>query len=71
MTAVSSIRVRSAHGNSLDHLVVAGEHGRWNFEAQGFRRLEIDYQQVFGSLLHRQVRIGAFVQSKVDPQAVR
>jgi hypothetical protein len=38
---VSCIRVRSAHGNSFDHLVGAGEHGRY-FKIKGLSSLEID-----------------------------
>jgi hypothetical protein len=34
MIAVSSMRVRSAHGNSFDHLVGAGEQCRWHVEAK-------------------------------------
>src|SRR5262249_36315157 len=34
MIAVSSIRVRSAHGNSFDHLAGAGEQRRWDDEAK-------------------------------------
>jgi hypothetical protein len=32
MIAVSSMRVRTAHGNSFDHLLGAGEQGRWDIE---------------------------------------
>jgi len=34
MIAVSSMRVRTAHGNSFDHLVGAGEQRRWDIEAE-------------------------------------
>jgi hypothetical protein len=34
MIAVSSMRVRTAHGNSFDHLLGAGEQGRWDIEAE-------------------------------------
>jgi hypothetical protein len=35
----------------LDHLVGAGEHGRWNFEAQRPGSLEIDDRRKLGGLL--------------------
>jgi hypothetical protein len=34
--------VRSAHGNSLDHLVGAGGEHRRDFNAERLRNLEID-----------------------------
>jgi hypothetical protein len=39
---VSCIRVRSAHGNSLDHLVSDGEHAWRNCEAERLGDLEVD-----------------------------
>jgi hypothetical protein len=34
--------VRSAHGNSFDHLVGAGDERRWDFEAERQQHLQID-----------------------------
>jgi hypothetical protein len=39
----------------LDHLVGAGEHARWQVEADRLRGLEVDHQLVFHRRLHRQV----------------
>src|SRR5262249_50884267 len=52
---VSSILVRSAHGNSFDHLVGAGKQRRWDFEAERLCRLAVDDQIEFAGLHHRQV----------------
>src|SRR5262245_8688462 len=53
MIAVSSIRVRSAHGNSLDHLVGArGQRGR-DLQAEDFCGLQIDDEFEFAGLLDR------------------
>src|SRR5262245_59875371 len=52
---VSSILVRSAHGNSFDHLVGAGEQRRWHGEAELFGSFEIDRQLVVGRVLHRKI----------------
>src|SRR5262249_41014560 len=48
---VSCIRVRSAHGNSLDHLVGASQHHRRNVEGDSPRGLETDHQFETGRLL--------------------
>jgi hypothetical protein len=52
---VSCIRVRSAHGNSFDHLIGASEQCRWQVKAKSLSGGEIDYQLIFGCLLHRQI----------------
>jgi hypothetical protein len=55
MIAVSSIRVRSAHGNSFDHLISASEqHGRHG-EPKRLGGFEVDHKLVLGRRLHRQV----------------
>src|SRR5215470_1263689 len=41
---VSCIRVRSAHGNSLDHLVGPGEQGRRQGKAEILCNFEIEHQ---------------------------
>src|SRR5262249_943348 len=45
----------AANCSLFDHLVGAGEHGRWHREADGLRGLEIDNQFVFGRRLYRHV----------------
>src|SRR6185503_3412045 len=52
---VSCIRVRSAHGNSFDHLVGASEHARWQVEAERLGGLEVEHQFVLGRRLYRQI----------------
>src|SRR5215831_19009926 len=52
---VSCIRVRSAHGNSLDHLVGAREKTIRHGEPERLGRLEVNDQLVLGRRLHRQI----------------
>ena len=39
----------------FDHLVGAGEHRRWNFEAKRFGGLEVEHKIGLGRRLHRQI----------------
>jgi hypothetical protein len=50
MIALSSIRVRGAHGNSFDHLVGAGDKRRRNIDAEHLRGFEVDDELNFGRL---------------------
>src|SRR5262249_54240169 len=52
---VSCIRVRSAHGNSFDHLVGAADQRQRNGKAEGLGSLQVDDQLDFGGLLYRQI----------------
>jgi hypothetical protein len=47
--------VRSAHGNSLDHLVGAARHGQRDGDPERLGRLEVDVQLDFRCLLDRQI----------------
>ena len=52
---VSWIRVRSAHGNSFDHLVGAAREGQRHGNAERLGGLEVEDQLDLRGLLHRQV----------------
>src|SRR6516164_2174492 len=57
---VSCIRVRSAHGNSFDHLVGGHEQPGRHREAKRLCRFDVESRYKFGRRLHRQVgRLGA------------
>jgi hypothetical protein len=47
--------VRSAHGNSFDHLVGAADQRQRNGKAEGLGSLQVDDQLDFGGLLYRQI----------------
>src|SRR6516162_7357864 len=63
---VSCIRVRSAHGNSLDHLVGAGEQAIRHDQAERLRGFEIDRQLVLRWTLHRQIGGALTLEDAVD-----
>src|SRR5262244_2533283 len=52
---VSYIRVRSAQGNSFNHLVGTGEKGFRNRKTDRFRGFDVDDEFELGGLIHRQV----------------
>src|SRR5215813_10413116 len=52
---VSCIRVRSAHGNSLDHLVGAQQERLRDRQPEGLRRRKIDDEIELCGLLNRDV----------------
>src|SRR5262249_13555677 len=56
MTAVSSMRVRAARGNSFDHLVGAGEQSRRNVDSQRPCSFEVDEEVKFRRQYHGQLR---------------
>jgi hypothetical protein len=49
------MRVRTAHGNSFDHLVGAGEQHLWHLKAERFGGLEVDHQLEPRRLYHGQI----------------
>src|SRR5262245_35384237 len=55
MIAVSSIRVSSAHGNSIDHLVGDCEYARWDGEMERARSLAVDNELKSRRLQHRNI----------------
>ena len=63
MRRAMSLKYQNRKRQALfDHLVRAGEKVRRDFDADRFRRLEINDKQVFGGLLKRKLgRVGAFV----------
>src|SRR5215472_2313361 len=66
MTAVSSIRVRTAHGNSFNHLVGTGSECVRHRNAQAQGRLKVDRHVEPGGVLDRQVGRLAALGDAVD-----
>src|SRR5215510_10879860 len=66
MTAVSSMRVRAAHGNSFNYLVGALLQKPGQIELELLRGGDIDDQQVFGSEFDGQVRWFGALEDLVD-----
>src|SRR5947208_10627649 len=61
MTAVSSMRVRAAHGNSFDHFVSLAKQQRRNGDAECLSGFEVDEKLELCRLLHREfTRLSAF-----------
>ena len=52
--------------SSFDHLVGAGEHRRWHFEAERLCSLEIDHQLELGRRLDRQIARLLAAQQKAE-----
>src|SRR5947208_5728326 len=48
MTAVSSMRVRAAHGNSFEQLIGANEQRQWNVKPNRLRGRKVDHQLELG-----------------------
>src|SRR5882762_6846744 len=67
MRRAMSVKYQNRKRQALfDHLVRAGKKVRRDFDAERFRRFEINDQQVFGGLLNRKLgRFGA-LQNSID-----
>jgi hypothetical protein len=50
----------------FDHLVGAGEHGRWHGESQFLCGLEIDHQFVLGRRLYRKISRLLAIEDAID-----
>src|SRR3954451_12654728 len=55
-----------ASASSFDHLVGAGEEGRWYFQAKRPRGFEVDHEFVFGWRKHRHLGRVLALQDAVD-----
>jgi hypothetical protein len=51
----SGNRLRQQHSCSFDDLVGAGEHGRWDVDAERLGRFEVDYKVELGRSLYWQI----------------
>jgi len=63
--------VRSAHGNSFDHLVGARQNRRWQVETERLRGFEIDHELIFVRRLDRQFGWLFALENAVDDWAAR